>query len=134
MKRSPLVSHRYRLLHRTGTGNMSPVYQGADTRRNNLIVAVKLLNTHHDDEHKREIFRRETKALATLEHINIVKVFDQGWSEEFQCQYIIFEYLPHTLLDEIEKHKHATDRAWCWPLMYAMANALVYAHSQGVIH
>jgi superfamily I DNA and/or RNA helicase/serine/threonine protein kinase len=113
---------------------MSTVYEGADTRRNNLIVAVKLLNTLHDDELKREIFRRETKALATLEHVNIVKVFDQGWSEEYHCQYIIFEYLPYTLLDLIEKHKHTTDRAWCWPLMYAMANALVYAHSQGVIH
>lgn len=129
-----LVADRYQLVRRVGTGNMSTVYESMDTRRNNLIVAVKLLNTPHDDELKREIFRRETKALAALEHRNIVKVFDQGISEEYHCSYIVFEYIPRTLLDEIQAHKGSTDRSWCWPLMYAMANALVYAHSQGVIH
>jgi serine/threonine protein kinase len=130
-----LIAGRYRLLHQVGTGNMSTVYEGEDVRRGNRVVAIKLLNTLHDDDLKQETFRRETRALEQLEHPNIVQIFDYGWSEERKCHYIILEYIPRTLLDEIQAHeKKREDRIWCWPLMREMGDALVYAHSQGVIH
>lgn len=129
-----LVAGRYRLIDQVGTGNMSTVYRGEDIRRGNRIVAIKLLNTPHDDELKQELFRRETKALEKLEHPNIITVLDYGWAEERQCYFLILEYLPHTLLGEIEAHRHDNDYAWCWPLMREMADALVHAHSLGVIH
>lgn len=113
---------------------MSTVYEGEDMRRGNRTVAVKLLNTAHDDELKQELFRRETRTLEQLEHPNIVKVFDHGWSAERRCHYIVLEYIPHTLIDEIQAHKNVKDPTWCWPLMREMADALVHAHSQGIIH
>ena len=129
-----LIAGRYRLVRQVGTGNMSSVFEGEDLRRGNRTVAVKLLNTAHTDELKQEFFRRETKALEKLEHPNIVKVFDQGWAEERRCHFLVFEYISRTLLDMIAVHQDAKDRAWCWPLMQEMAEALVHAHSQGVIH
>jgi serine/threonine protein kinase/DNA polymerase III delta prime subunit len=128
------VAGRYRLIHRVGGGNMSTVYEAEDTRRGNRTVAVKLLNTEHDDALKQEIFRRETRALAQLEHPNIVSVLDYGWSGEYRCHYLVFEYIPRTLLDEITAHPNNRDHDWCWPLMCQMTDALVHAHSQGVIH
>ena len=53
------VAGRYQLIQRVGGGNMSSVYEAQDTRRGNRTVAVKLLNTEHDDALKQEIFRRE---------------------------------------------------------------------------
>ncbi len=113
---------------------MSTVYVAEDTRRGGRIVAVKLLNSAHDDVLKREIFHRETRALSQLEHPNIVSVLDYGWSEEYGCHYLVFEYIPRTLLDEIVAHTNQRDHDWCWPLMRQMTDALVHAHSQGVIH
>ena len=128
------VAGRYRLIRRVGGGNMSTVYEAEDTRRSGRTVAVKLLNTEHDDALKQEIFRRETRALAQLEHPNIVSVLDYGWSSEYRCHYLVFEYIPQTLLQEISAHPDTRDHDWCWPLMRQMADALVHAHSQGVIH
>lgn len=129
-----LVAGRYRLVRQLGTGNMSTVYEGEDMRRGKRVVAVKLLNTVHDDELKQEIFRRETRALEQLEHPNIIQVFDHGWSAEYKCHYIVLEYIPRTLVDEIQAHQGETDLSWCWPLMRAITDALVHAHSQGIIH
>ncbi len=128
------VAGRYRLIRRVGGGNMSTVYEAQDTRRGNRTVAVKLLNTEHDDALKQEIFRRETRALSQLEHPNIVSVLNYGWSDEYRCHYLVFAYIPRTLLEEISVHRDDRDHDWCWPLMRQMTDALVHAHSQGIIH
>jgi superfamily I DNA and/or RNA helicase/serine/threonine protein kinase len=129
----PVVG-RYRLIRRVGGGNMSTVYEAEDSRRGKRIVAVKLLNTEHNDELKQEIFRRETRALSQLEHPNIVTVLDNGWDAGLGCHYLVFDYIPRTLLDEITAQARSRDNDWCWPLMREMADALVHAHSQGIIH
>jgi serine/threonine protein kinase len=129
-----LVARRYRLVKQVGNGNMSEVYQAEDTRHKNKIVAVKLLNTRHKDAIKQEMYLRETRALEQLEHPNIIKHFDYGWSDERSCHYIVLEYVPQTLVDMITKHRDCEDRSWCWPLMRDMADALVHAHSKGIIH
>lgn len=131
---SERVAGRYTLVRQIGTGTMSTVYEAHDVRRTNRVVAVKLLNTGHTDELKHQLFRRETRALEQVEHPHIVRLFDQGWSEEFGCHYIVLEYLPRTLLDDINKLKLHKDLDRCWPLMRAMTDALVYAHSLGIIH
>jgi serine/threonine protein kinase len=110
------------------------VYKAQDIRRGKRIVAVKLLNSGHDDDLKEEIFRRETRALSQLEHPNIVSVLDYGWSNPHRCHYLVFEYIPRTLLQEIAAHPNEYDHEWCWSLMRQMADSLVHAHSQGVIH
>lgn len=129
-----LIAGRYRLKSQVGTGNMSTVYEAEDTRRGHRIVAVKLLNTQHDDALKREIFRRETRALSQLEHPHIVTVLDYNWSDEHHAPYLVFDYLPRTLLDVIRANARRLTDDWCWPLMREMADALSHAHSQGIIH
>ena len=131
---SPLLAGRYTLVEQIGNGNMSKVYRGEDTRRGNQIVAVKLLMTDHADALKEEFFRRETKALERLEHPHIIKISDYGWSKEYRCHYIVLEYIPRTLLDELEARRQEKDRVWCWKLARDIAEALVHAHSQGIIH
>jgi serine/threonine-protein kinase len=129
-----LIAGRYRLKGQVGAGNMSTVYEAEDTRRGHRIVAVKLLDTKHDDALKREIFRRETRALSQLEHPHIVTVLDYNWSDERRSPYLVFDYIPRTLLDVIRANALRRDDDWCWPLMREMADALAHAHSQGIIH
>jgi serine/threonine protein kinase len=113
---------------------MSTVYRAEDLLQRHKTVAVKLLNSTHDAVLKQELFRREFRALSCMEHPHIVDVLDSGWSEEHQCNFLVLEYLPRTLLHEIESHRQDSDQSWCWPLMRAMADALAYAHSEGVVH
>jgi serine/threonine protein kinase len=131
---SHLLNGRYNLVERIGDGNMSTVYQAEDTKRGNQTVAVKLLDSTHEDTLRKEFFRRETRALEHLEHAHIVEIRDSGWSDERQCYFIVLEYIPRTLLDELKAHQGEKDRLWCWKLARAIADALTYAHSQGIIH
>lgn len=127
-----LIANRYRLKREVGTGNMSTVFEAEDTRRNNLIVAVKLLKTVQTDAITHEVFRRETHALERVEHANIITIFDSG--KDVASYFLVLEYIPRTLLDVISEHLDTSDQSWCWPLMQQMAEALVYAHSKGIIH
>lgn len=129
-----LFVRRYRLTKRIGQGNMSEVYQAEDIEHANKIVAVKLLNTQHKDVIKLEMYLRETKALEQLEHPNIIRHLGYGWSDKHRCHYIVLEYLPHTLVDEIALHRDSPEQDWCWPLMRDITDALVHAHSKGIVH
>ena len=129
-----LIAERYRLKREIATGNMSTVYEGEDTRRHQQVVAVKLLKTVQTSAITQEVFRRETHALEQSEHLNIVTIFDSGRDEAHQSYYLVLEYLPRTLLDEIAAHPDTSDNTWCWPLMQQMTEALIYAHSRGIIH
>ena len=123
-----LIADRYKLISPVGKGNMSTVYRGEDIKRGNRTVAVKVLNTIHEDDLKQELFRRETKALETLEHPNIVTISDYGWSKKQKCYYIILEYIPRTLIDEVKSHKDTEDSSWCWPLLHSLAHAITQCH------
>ena len=79
--RSPkgeLISDRYRIEDRLGSGGMSSVFRATDTILERT-VAVKILAEHlADDERFVARFRREALAVAKLVHPNIVQVYDTG--------------------------------------------------------
>src|SRR5262249_41411782 len=128
-----LVARRYRLLQPVGQGTMSTVFAARDTWRADMQVAVKLLNAQYADDLRREMFRRETRALERLEHPNIVRIFDHGVDEALSCAFLVLEWVPRTLQDLIDEHQGNTASGWHWPLLRQMADALAAAHSEGII-
>ncbi len=73
-----LISDRYRIEDRLGSGGMSSVFRATDTILERT-VAVKILAEHlSDDERFVARFRREALAVAKLVHPNIVQVYDTG--------------------------------------------------------
>src|SRR5256714_13458114 len=86
-----LISDRYELGERLGSGGMSSVYKATD-RVLERTVAVKILAEHlSDDEKFVARFRREALAVAKLIHPNIVQVYDTGGDES--RHYIVMEYV-----------------------------------------
>jgi serine/threonine-protein kinase len=87
-----LIGGRYEIEELVGTGGMSNVYRARDTvleRR----VALKVLHEHFSaDPDYVERFRREARAIARLNHPNIVTVIDRG--EFGNRQFIVFEHIP----------------------------------------
>lgn len=131
------IAGRFVVEQLIGEGQMSTVYLAQDLRRDNAYVAVKLLDTEHPDELRREIFRRETDALERLRHPNVVEINGRGWSEEHQCYYIALAFIRRRLLQEITQQTRMSDDRWsehCLGLMRGIVEGVAHAHTEGVIH
>ena len=86
-----VISDRYEIGDRLGSGGMSTVYRATD-RVLERTVAVKVLADHlSDDEKFVARFRREALAVARLIHPNIVQVYDTGVDEG--RHYIVMEFV-----------------------------------------
>ena len=114
---------------------MSSVYRALDAAADDSLVAVKILNTAQPDEVRREVFKRETDALRRLSHSNIVRLRLSGWLNEPETPYLVLDYLPHSLDEYLKGGEQAlSERLDQYRVMRELAQALAYAHSQGIIH
>jgi eukaryotic-like serine/threonine-protein kinase len=127
-----LISERYRLDEKIGSGGMSSVYRAFDPTLERW-VAIKLM--HRDisnDPDQLERFRREARAVASLNHPHIVTVIDAG--EDDGAPYIVFEYV------EGETLKERIRRLGRLPVSEAVAyaieigRALECAHAHLLVH
>ncbi|WP_433783330.1 protein kinase domain-containing protein [Actinomycetospora sp. CA-101289] len=68
----------YRLEHLIGRGGMGEVHRAADTRKNDRLVAVKLMSREITDPEFEERFRREADAAARLRNPHVIPIHDYG--------------------------------------------------------
>ncbi|HYQ89119.1 MAG TPA: protein kinase, partial [Candidatus Binatia bacterium] len=124
------LSH-YRIVRKIGEGGMGVVYQARDPRLER-DVALKLLATGtlvgSDARHR---FRREALALSTLNHPNIATVydFDSGGDADFLVMELIHG---ETLAEKLRGG--AIPGVQALAIVTQIAEALEFAHEQGVIH
>ena len=97
-----VLSERYRLESKLGSGGMSTVYLALDQTLERQ-VAIKVLHREMSDQPDQlERFRRESRAVAQLSHPNVVAVIDAG--DDAGHPYIVFEYVEgETLKDRIDR-------------------------------
>src|SRR5215813_4553032 len=131
-----LVGHhigRYRILEEIGSGGMSVVYKGLDTALDRE-VAVKVLHPHlAGKEDSRKRLAIEAKAVAKLQHPNILEVFDFV-ADDSQHAYIVTEYIRgQTLRQYAEKHAFDPPEIAAMAI-HEVAAALAHAHEAGIIH
>ena len=77
-----VLGERYTLLEPLGSGGMAKVYLAHDNVLDRDVALKVLREQYADDEDFVERFRREAKNAASLNHPNIVQVYDQGRSED----------------------------------------------------
>ena len=127
-----LISERYRLEERIGSGGMSSVYRAFDPTLERW-VAIKLM--HRDisaDPDQLERFRREARAVARLNHPHVVTVIDAG--EDEGAPYIVFEYVEgETLKDRIRRlGRLPVSEAVAYAI--EIGRALEAAHASKLVH
>ncbi len=127
-----MLSGRYRLESKLGSGGMSTVYLAVDETLGRH-VAVKVLHGEiSDQEDQLERFRREARAVAQLSHPNLVGVIDAG--EEGGRPFIVFEYVPgQTLKQRITSEgRLPLDEATAYAI--EIGRGLQAAHQARLVH
>jgi serine/threonine protein kinase/Tfp pilus assembly protein PilF len=126
---------RYKILSPLGKGAMGIVYL-ADDPMLNRQVAVKTIDLAVEDPARREFLRtrliRDARAAASLTHPNIVSVFDA--IEDGETAAIIMEFVDGENLAAYLARNPVADAKFTLHVVRAMAAALDYTHSRGIVH
>ena len=121
----------YLLSQLIGQGGMATVYLAEDTR-DQREVAIKVLSpTISDDRRFIRRFRREASLVSQLQHPNIVPVLEYGQAAGF-----VYAAMPYIRGDTLSQKmaRRRLSSAECAKWIGQVADALAFAHDQGVIH
>ncbi len=120
-----------------GHGAMGTVFRARDPKIDR-IVAVKTitrLGVSPDEEEYRQRFFREAHAAGKLSHPGVVTIYDAGEEESTWTPYIVMEYIQGRTLESLISEWSGTPPIQsALDLLKQVAEALDYAHSQGVVH
>ena len=134
-----LILGNYRVLDRLGVGGMGVVFR-AEHIRMRRQVAIKVLPLGPDQDQR--ILRRfltEIRAIAQLQHPNIVAAFDAGEAGNHDANtpvlhFFVMEYVPGQDLEEYVQANGPQSPAKACDLMHQVASALAEAHNHNLVH
>ena len=127
-----IFAGKYKIVKLIGMGGMANVYLATDVG-SGVKVAIKILKPEFSaNEEFIRRFDTEAKAVSSLNHANIVKVFGVGHEGNFR--YIVQEYVDGiTVKDLINQNGHL-DWKVAVPIVIQVGMALEYAHKNGIVH
>ncbi|MBN9389209.1 MAG: Stk1 family PASTA domain-containing Ser/Thr kinase [Chloroflexi bacterium] len=132
MTQARTLNDRYELQSKIGDGGMAAVYKALDLKLNR-VVAVKILrDSYAADPQFLARFKREAEQAASLNHPNIVRVFDVG--DEGDVHYIVMEYVEGSSLKDIILSEAPLPVSRALEMGAQIADGIGYAHSTGLIH
>jgi serine/threonine protein kinase len=128
------MEDRYEIRGKIGQGGLGSVYRGFDTRMNREVAIKRISRNGADCELEEESFRqllKEAGTLASLQHPNIVTVYDVGADED--GPYVIMELISGKTIDELIEKAPLT---WLDFRELAMQTqeALIAAHELDFVH
>src|SRR5712692_9730135 len=135
MENDPLVGQQlgaYLIQSKLGEGGMARVYKAYHARLRRDVAIKVILSQIADQEGFRARFEREAQLIASLEHHNIVAVYDFG--EVGNLTYLVMQFVGGgTLRDQLRSERPLEPlRATRYALQ--MARALHHAHLRGIVH
>jgi serine/threonine protein kinase len=120
---------KYELRGKLGEGNMATVFNAWDPELEREVAIKMLKYKLAFNDRFRDSFEREARTIASLNHPNIVNVFEV--IDEFSTRFIVMEKLHGQDLSEILKEKGAFGIAETREILSQVASALQYAHNHG---
>src|SRR5260370_759628 len=122
----------YQILEEIGRGGMGVIY-GARQRHSRRIVALKRILAHHADSHDTLVrFRREAEAAASLDHPNILPIYEVSEGED-GLPFFSMKFASGGSLLESQAASHSETRE-AVAIMAKVSRAVEYAHSRGILH
>ena len=127
-----LLSGRFRLDERVGSGGMSTVYRAFDEKLERAVAIKVLHSAISSEDDQLERFRREARAAARLSHPNVVNVIDAG--EDDGVPYIVFEYVEGETLKERIRRVGRLPSAEAVAYAIEIGRGLSAAHAERLVH
>src|SRR5262245_48519994 len=126
---------RYQIKGVLGQGAMGLVYDGHDPKLNRRVAIKTILTSKLSADSARMAtvrFQREVRAVARLNHGNVVQVYDFG--TEGELAYIVMEYIQGKELKDFLDLGQRLDLQTIFRLMGELLAALEFAHQAGIVH
>src|SRR5262245_39676917 len=122
----------HEILEEIGRGGMGVIYR-ARQRHSRRIVAVKRILSYQADSHETlRRFRREAEAVASLDHPNILPIYEVSESED-GLPFFSMKFATRGSLDNAASSLRKEPRK-CVQLMAKVARAVEYAHGRSILH
>ena len=127
-----MISDRYEIIDKVGSGGMADVYKAKDHRLNRF-VAIKVLRQEYSSDAKFVAkFRAEAQSVAGLSHPNIVNVYDVDEDENYN--YIVMELVEGITLKKFIEKKGKLDVNEAVGIAVQIAQGMEAAHDNHIIH
>ena len=127
-----MLSGRYEVLKRVGSGGMADVYMAKDHKLNRNVAVNVLKSEYVEDEKFLKKFETEAQAVARLSHPNIVNIYDVGMED---CiNYIVMELAEGITLKEYIRKKGYLSPKETVEISTQIASAISHAHKNHIIH
>lgn len=127
-----ILSGRYDVLEKIGTGGMGSVYKAKDTLLNRYVAVKVLRESLEGEKNIVTNFIKEAQSAASLTHTNIVSVFDVG--EDEGVNYMVMELVDGRTLKEYIKEKGALPWQEACDFCIQIGQGLCEAHANNIIH
>ena len=122
----------YELLEEIGRGGMGVIYRARQQHSRRIVALKRILSYHAESGETLVRFRRETEAAASLDHPNILPIYEVGETEQ-GIPYFSMKYAPGGSLAEVapalRNHPRQIVR-----LLIKVSRAVAHAHSHGILH
>lgn len=128
-----VIAEHFRIDSRLAEGGMSAVYKAKDLLLGRDVAIKVLLPGRQFTEESLLRFQREAKAVGILNHPNIVRVYEMNTFARGE-PFIAMEFVDGATLSSKVKGTNGLPELMTITVMQQCANALSYAHSQGIIH
>ena len=127
-----VIDSRYKVLSRIGAGGMAEVFCAQDQSLGRKVALKLLYERFASDAEFVERFRREASSAASLQHPNVVGIYDRGrWNGTY---YIAMEYQPGRSLKEVIQQDAPIDHVRAIDLTVQVLKAARFAHRRGIVH
>ena len=123
---------KYEILNVIGRGGMGVVYKAVDRAIGRLVAIKMMTGGFSDDPNLLKRFYREAQSTGTLQHPNIVTVYDLG--DDAGTPYLVMEYLEGETLEGVIRSRREMLLAEKLSVIVMACDGLDYAHRRNVVH
>ncbi|TBR24539.1 serine/threonine protein kinase, partial [bacterium] len=122
----------YKVLGKLGTGGMGVVYKAEDTKLGRTVALKRLRPEIAGEPREHARFLKEARIVSALDHPGIVHIYSV--QEAPEGDYLVFEFVEGSTLAELVAARGRLPLAEARSLIAQAADAVAYAHAQGVVH
>jgi serine/threonine protein kinase/tetratricopeptide (TPR) repeat protein len=122
----------YEILEEIGRGGMGVIYRARQRHSRRIVALKRILSYHADSRETLARFRREAEAAASLDHPNILPIYEVAESED-GVPFFSMKFAPGGSLQEVGPALRDDPREVV-RLLAKITRAVQYAHRQGILH